>query len=167
MGTPPEHARLALARREASFLLLYEEILKPPVPVEELLEQFAKVHFFTERPEEVFCLEHDKIWQVYIDMNISKECANYTRAHELGHLRMGHLRIDLKKLTDWQVLQLKLEADYFAYNLLIPEDWTFSACQGNVVNEATVAYLAKLFSVSRDIMRIRLHQLGIYCDLNR
>lgn len=163
MNTPPDQPRLALAEARAQKLLLGERILKPPVPVRELLEQFAIVCPFDHQREPSFCLEQDLIWYVFINSNISERSVSFIQAHEMGHLFMDHLGIDRTSLTEPQFQVLKREADHFAYNLLIPENWLRSACDGNCVKESGVAYLAGMYSVTPATMKNRLRHLGIQC----
>ena len=162
MKTPPDQARLALAEATAQMILLHERIMEPPVPVKELLEQYAVVSSFDHPSEMSFCLEQDSIWYVFINSKLSKRSLSFIQAHEMGHLFMKHLLFDNTHLTTQQFQLLKLEADHFAENLLMPADWIRSACVGNSVNEYSLATLVDKFSVNPDTMINRLQHMGIH-----
>ena len=166
MKTPPDLPRLALAEEYAQNLLLRERITKPPVPVKELLEQYAIVCPFEHQSELSFCLEQDSIWYVFINSKISEHSVSFIQAYELGHLFLNHLRFDPSDLTASQFSAMKLEADHFANNLLIPKDWLRLLCLGNFVNESDVDELAKLFSVTQATLVNRLLALHINCGFD-
>lgn len=163
MLTPPEHPRLALVEATVQKILLREQIMKPPVPVKDLLEQFAIVCPFEHQSEPSFCLEQDSIWYVFINSKISAHSVGFIQASEMGHLFMNHLTFDNGNLTAPQFQLMKLEADHFANNLLMPEAWIRSACGNNCVDEPAAARLAKLFSVTQTTMNNRLRHLEIHC----
>ena len=162
MIMPPDHPRLALAESLAQKILRRERITEPPVPVKELLEQYAIVHPFDHQTELSFCLEQDSIWQVFINSNISEQSVSYIQAHEMGHLLMNHLEFDATRLTPAQFQLLNREADHFAHNLIIPEPWLREACVEICVNDSVTACLARLFKVTPATMNGRLHNLGIH-----
>lgn len=162
MKTPPESPRLALAATLAKKLLAREQILEPPVPATELLEQFASIHPLFSQTEQCFFLEYDRIWQVYITPNFSTQKLNFTEAHILGHLFLNHLDFDPRALTREQYQVLDLEADHFANNLIMPESWLRAACANPNANDPHSAYLSSLFNVTAATMNNRMHQLGIH-----
>ena len=161
MITPPDQARLALAEATAQMILLQERIMEPPVPVKELLEQYAVVSSFDHPTEMSFCLEQDSIWYVFINSKLSKRSLGFIQAHEMGHLFMKHLLFDNTHLTTQQFQLLKLEADHFAENLLMPADWIRSACVDNSINEYSLDTLVERFSVNADTIKNRLQHMGI------
>jgi Zn-dependent peptidase ImmA (M78 family) len=159
---PPDNPRLALAASRAQELLLSERIMEPPVPVKELLEQYAIIHPFDHPTKLSYSLEQDLIWQVFLNNNIPEQLVSYVQAHEMGHLFMHHLEYDFTLLTPAQFQLLDCEADHFAYNLITPAEWIHSTCGcSRSVNEYTLAALAQMFSVSPDTMKNRLRYLGI------
>ena len=166
MKTPPDHPRLALAEATAQRILLRERIIKPPVPVKELLEEIAFVSSFEHKSELSFCLEHDSIWYVFINSKISEHSISFIQAHEMGHLFMKHLLIDRNRLTALQYLILDCEADHFAKNMIIPADWLRLMCASNCVSESDVAELAKLFLVTQATLVDRLLDLEINCGFD-
>ena len=166
MKTPPDRPRLVLAEAYAQKLLLRERIIKPPVPVNELLEQFAIVCSFEHPHELSFCLERDSIWYVFINSKISEHSVSFIQAHEMGHLFLNHLLFDQSRLTGPQFHAMKLEADHFANSLLIPEVWLRESCVSNCVSESDVAELAKLFSVTQVTLVNRLLDLRINCGFD-
>ena len=163
MKTPPDQARLALAEATAQMILLHERIMEPPVPVKELLEQFAIVHPFDHQAEPSFCLEHDLIWEVFINPSLSKHSISFIQAHVMGHLLMNHLHYYSTPLTPAQHQLLNQEADHFANSLLIPELWLHAVCEKNHLNESVAACLSGVFHVTTTTMKNRLRHLGIRC----
>ena len=162
METPPPQPRLVLAEKVALDLLRREEILKPPVPVHDLLKQFSDVSAYANLSDQSFCCEEHSIWHVCINRWLIQRSLNYTEAHNLGHLLLNHLHFDLSRLTPSQIELLNIEANHFADNLLMPEAWICSACQKMKLNELTAHSLASLFAVTDKTMDYRLHNLGIY-----
>lgn len=166
MKKPPDKPRLALAESLAQKLLRRERIMEPPVPVKELLEQYAIVHPFYHRTELSFCLEHDLIWEVFINGSLSKQSISFIQAHVMGHLFMNHLAFDPASLNPAQHQLLEQEADHFANNLLIPDPWLRAACAISFLNESVTACLSRLFNVTTTTMNNRLRQLEIHCGFD-
>ena len=166
MESPPYHARLTLVETTAQNVLMGARIQEPPVPVKNLLEQYADVHLFDDAFERGFCFEKNSICHVYINRSIGMEYDSYIRAHELGHLLLNHLQIDQTHLTETQLQQLKREADYFADCLLMPAEWVRSACRNHWIDFFLVHKLKRVFSVSYVTMNRRLHDLGMYAREN-
>lgn len=164
MQEPPELARLALAESKAQYKLIVEGVNKPPVPIKELISDIATVIRFSSHEFAGFCLEYDKIWRVYINQAIDDDFIGFVLAHELGHLILNHLPFDQRKLTPHQTLQIRCEADHYAYCLLMPEPWVRALADPNLVTKHFLAIYAKIFAVPEFIMARRLEQLKIPCD---
>ena len=162
MELPPDQPRFDLAQREAEGILFREKIYEPPIPVDEVFSQFATIHHFMHPTASSFCCEHDLIWNVFINDNLPAQNNNHAKGHELGHMRMGHLRFDLSNLSKAQSSILKQEADCFSTNFIMPASLLYSACRHQTVNDSEACCLAKLYCVSSFSMRTRLHTLGLY-----
>ncbi len=78
------------------------------------------------------------------DLNTSLERLNWTLAHEVGHIYLGH-----KKDSDIE----EIEAHYFAAQLLIPEYILFMIDQKWGLDEKDIC---KLFNVSQEAARKRV-----------
>ena len=163
MEKPPAHARLALVALTAKNALKCLGFLEPPVPIVQLLEKHSCVHIFNEDIDDGFCFQKGDERHICINGTISAEAANYTRAHELGHLLLGHLSMDLSAITQQQAQNLKREADFFADNVVMPEHLVRDACMGDWVTDSIIESMARLFSVPVFAMRNRLRYLNIHC----
>ena len=162
MGIPPSHARLALAEMTARNILMNAHITKPPVPVKLILEKFSEIHFFIDELERGFCLERAAKYLIFINRQVDKNRCSYTWAHELGHLCMNHLKINQTKVSMGSVQRIRVEADCFARNFLIPKEWLRSVCAGGPLIHSDIHLLAIYFGVPEPVMEHRLHELGIH-----
>ena len=159
---PPLRARLALAELIARNILIAENITAPPVPVERLLGESAFVHWYEDPKEEGFCIMGDDGPHAFLNKTMIKGCDAFTLAHELGHIKMGHIGIDQDLITPSLERNIKLEADYFAYCLLMPERWIRGAVGGGRRGCEHIRGLAHIFGVSYSSMNKRLARLGLY-----
>lgn len=166
MEKPPAHARLALVALTAKNALKCLGFLKPPVPIDQLLEKYSSVHIFNGDIDDGFCFQKAGKQHICINATLSVAAANYTRAHELGHVLLGHLSMDLSAITPQQAQHLKREADFFADNAMMPEYLVREACMGDWVTDSIVESMARLFSVPVCAMRNRLRDLNIQCRGN-
>lgn len=160
----PHHARRALMDLTARNVLLEHDVFYPPVPACQLLQQYADLIYFNDPDEEGFCVCEKGFYFAHINMAFPAARCNYTYAHELGHILMGHLEFDLSSLSAYQVAALRREADGFAARLLMPEDWIrASAAQYSWIDLDAIRDLVRVFDVSYEAMQIRLSELGL-CD---
>lgn len=160
---PPLKARLTLAELTARNILIEAGITKPPVPAMELLERCAVVCWYDDAIEEGFCIMNNNTPYVFLNKNIVNGRDKFTFAHELGHLKMGHIQIDQSKLTAWHERNIRREADYFAACLLMPEHWIRDAVGNDFIGCDHVRGLVQMFGVSYEAMHNRLDELGL-CD---
>ena len=162
MAQPPLRARLALAELTARNILIAAYITAPPVPVEHLLDQSAVVHWYEDLIEEGFCIMHGDTPYVFLNKTMIKGRDTFTLAHELGHIKMGHTYIEQATLTPSLVKNIKLEADYFASCLLMPEQWIRAAVGGGRRGCEHIRGLVHIFGVSYAAMNKRLAGLELY-----
>jgi Zn-dependent peptidase ImmA (M78 family) len=160
----PHKARRALIELTTRNVLLEHDVFYPPVPACHLLQQYADLIYFNDPGEEGFCLCEKGFYFAYINVAAPAARSNYTYAHELGHILMGHLEFDLPSLSACQIAALRREADGFAACLLMPEDWiraSVSCYPG--VDLDVVRDLVRVYDVSYEAMQIRLSEFGL-CD---
>ena len=162
MAQPPLRARLALAELTARNILIAANITAPPVPVEHLLDQSAVVHWFEDPKEEGFCIMRAATPYVFLNKTMIKGCDAFTLAHELGHIKMGHTFIDQSLIIPSLERNIKCEADYFAYCLLMPEQWIRAAVGNGRRGCEHIRGLVHIFGVSYSAMNKRLARLGLY-----
>lgn len=163
MNMPPLKPRLTLAELTARNTLIEASIIEPPVPAKALLELHAVVHWFNDPNIEGFCTEENGTNHIFINRSISRGRDCFTYGHELGHLLLGHLKIDQSKITRWHERNIRREADYFAACLLMPEHWIRDAVGNDFIGCDHVRGLVQMFGVSYEAMHNRLDELGL-CD---
>ena len=86
---------------------------------------------------------------------------NFTVAHELGHIFLGHLDIPYAKKSDALRDREDMEADEFASRLLMPEELMRSACF------ASLPSMAAAFLVSEQACFHRMNNLRLLDRLNQ
>lgn len=101
---------------------------------------------------------------VFASMKCSKEEQRFIIAHELGHCclhstTLKNNKVEYSKKSDSDVCKHEDEADLFAMELLIPEDSLRTVYKNLLVKSLSV--LAKVFSVTVDVMRRRLEKLNL------
>lgn len=104
-----------------------------------------------------------KIFYIPKSANGSISRQRFTIAHELGHYILGHSNqfrvVNKNDIYDYHQQKEEVEANYFASYLLIPDKdliSRLSVIKFFRVDELRISYLAKVFMVSADAMRIRL-----------
>ena len=162
------------AKREAELLLQKYSITRPPVDPEWLAEQEGlKVLYanFNDPYKNQYSGVYDKnhktasgLGAIVINNDISVERANWTIAHELGHFILHGDWISsqensvIYRSNDWTGANKpyqEQEADAFAANLLMPEE--FVVRYERAFKSDSI--LAGLFHVSEPAMRFRLLNL--------
>jgi Zn-dependent peptidase ImmA (M78 family)/transcriptional regulator with XRE-family HTH domain len=103
---------------------------------------------------------------VLVDSNEVADRQRFTLAHELGHLLFGD-RAHVGP-ADGRRSPLELRCDEFARNLLIPQDgvtaWltrSVGKAERSLVDERTVARLARHFGVTPDAARVQLDRMHL------
>lgn len=152
--------RRSLVKEKADYLTKYYS--SPPIPVLEIAETCGVNVVFDEMgvyKNEIagFCdFQNSKL---YVNSEDPVNRQTFTIAHELGHWIL-HRDFFLKNPNKYPVLPryqssdssnlFEQEANGFAANLLVPEHLL------SPVRSAPVSILAKIFSVSKQMMEIRL-----------
>lgn len=116
-----------------------------------------------ERPISGFIIKDDTTNKtgIYVNGQDHKERQKFTVAHELGHYFLHMPDDENEFIVSFRGLQnqVEREADIFACEILMPD-----AIMKSVYNEVpfpTVSYLAGIFGVSKQAMRIRLDELEL------
>lgn len=155
---------LQKAKQKAEQILKDNLVTAPPILAKELAEsEGLKVIFFSQRKEmpDISGIIDAKNKKLYVNVDEPPLCQNFTIAHELGHYVLGHTDSEeyktLFRLSTSEKKEniLEKEADFFAANLLVPD---------NIFKEkikdypfATDKQLGLIFGVSRyEITRKRL-----------
>ncbi len=105
---------------------------------------------------------HAKVAKIYLNSNQSDIVANFTLAHELGHLLLhknsNNFRIDLQDYSpEGDPENQETEANYFAGSLLMPREKLFIALN----NAKSLDEVAQKFAVSKPAIEARLKWLGL------
>lgn len=86
----------------------------------------------------------------------------FTIAHEVGHYLLGHRipeEVDLSTSTPFSAYQER-EADVFATEFLMPEEWVVPLCIGTPASLATVHTIARTFRTSIVASAVRYVELA-------
>lgn len=113
-----------------------------------------------------FCLAHTRHPVVVINSNRQTRARrNFTLAHELAHVLMGHTGTGI---SDPFVRKNAIErrCSRFAGSFLVPGDWVHALMQTNHIasdpDTDDVRAAAKKLKISQETTVLRLEQLGIY-----
>lgn len=99
--------------------------------------------------------------KTYINGSLPEGQDTFVRGHELGHIILGHnRRFNCSNLTNREHYIVEREANVFATNLLMPEDWV-RVYAIPPLNTRTIYKLKTLFAVSWAAMINRLDELNI------
>lgn len=153
----------------AKNLLRRHNIIYPPVPVKQLLKNYASLYYFDKKMdpdfihEAGFTLYKDMSYFVYINRDNTGGRDNFTLAHELGHIVLHHLEYINPNTADNTSLKLlDRDADKFASYILMPDSWVRISCQLYPPNcAANIARIKEAFQVSWQALMIKLDELGI------
>lgn len=106
-------------------------------------------------------------YTIKVNRNDPRVRKRFTIAHELGHIALGHLAGEERRLRDprenYSLVYYdpkERDANRFAAELLMPSDAVRNAIM-RLEGDDMIRQLADLFSVSRTAMGIRLKALGI------
>lgn len=121
------------ARKRAKKFFKYHN-LSLPVDIETLLSKYADVEeTYIPMNGDAICINNKKHPHIIIKSNISSYRKRFTYAHELGHLQIpSHIGMiscttELSEHMDiGAYYQMEQEANAFAAELLMPEDWLIS-----------------------------------------
>jgi Zn-dependent peptidase ImmA (M78 family) len=151
------------AELEASLLLEKHNITEPYVDVFKIAhkEDFKLVYFSPngnadlERVSGFYSKENGTI---YINSKDIPARRSFTLAHELGHAILKHENpgVLLRSTVNGNDSPIEKEANYFAANLLIPEEFLIRKIRKHNLSANDIDILADLFAVSYSFMKYRM-----------
>jgi len=149
------------------------EVTAPPVPVREIAESYGIVVREEAAPADVSgaLLRSQEGAVIVINSEQHPNRQRFTIAHELGHfllhegtpLHVDHdFRVNMRnsrssQAADWE----EIEANQFAAELLIPQDFLRSDLESGKHSAKDAARLARRYRVSEAAMSYRFVNLGL------
>ena len=159
---PPTKARLALAEQFAEITLIDAEIISPPVPARDVLSRYATIIIFEKPTKKGFCIRTAEQYLVYFNKRYDSFNLEWTYAHELGHIMMGHTVYSQAHLSPEQVEVARIEAEHFAACLMMPQQWLRTCIKQNGLKSFhDLRRYVQLFGVPWSRMERRLIGLGL------
>jgi Zn-dependent peptidase ImmA (M78 family) len=162
-----EKANFQKAKEAARRILEENFITQPPIPVEELV-QYEGLGLILSRFDdgEIAGVINLETKYLLVNSNDSSTRQRFTIAHELGHWILHRELMQANK--DIAVLYrkplggadsdpLEQEANFFAANLLVPEEMLKEALKEDLGDDS----LANRFNVSRSVIGYRRKLLGV------
>ncbi|PIZ55628.1 hypothetical protein COY23_04550 [bacterium (Candidatus Torokbacteria) CG_4_10_14_0_2_um_filter_35_8] len=157
-------------KNKAEELLKKYKIEEPIVPIFDIPEQEEVKINFIKMPDKLrdisgFFDPKKKI--IFVN---TQDCPNrqtFTVAHEFGHYILKHNPNKYGVLPRWAGIlgssPVEREANFFAANLLVPDEMLKKAMDKYALDnsEVSIALLAKMFGVSREVIKIRIKELGL------
>jgi len=165
-------ARFATAKKAARALLAQGKVKSVPVPVEKLAALAnAEIHYRViadELGSGSVQWERDGRAIIGVNASHSKPRQRFTIAHELGHVTLHNeadYHYDQKiryrnQLSSLASDELEIEANQFAAELLMPEDFIRKDADGLELDDSDIEEMARKYQVSVQAMTIRLTVLG-------
>lgn len=165
----PTTVRVAYATKAAREVLRIFGVEEPPVDARAILSAFAHVLELelgtegnrTVDASTVLCPEG---YVTCLHNPDDPYRAAFTCAHEAGHIFLKHfVEFDVKALTRAEIAILDREANIFARELLMPEEWVRRHSNPPCLGDQLVR-LKNMFYVSWDALIRRLEELGIQAE---
>ena len=169
-------ADVTRAMREALELLQSYGVQQPPIDVKAIAEGEGAMVVFEQMEDQVSGLLVQKQGTVTIGVNALHQAGRqrFTLAHELGHFKL-HPKDPTVYVDDVLVhfrgeglhapaTPAEIEANSFAANLLMPEDFLRRDLAGRVIDvsdDVTMRRLATRYGVSQQALTIRLMELDL------
>lgn len=164
------------AKTVADEVLKENYIDKPPVPVIELAKNYGYEVVEVKLPSNIagFVNVQDRI--IYVNNSDSETRKAFTVAHELGHIKLHSS--ELEKNPDIGILyrrplgkkdddEKEQEANCFAASLLVPQSMyktVYEQYKKILTKENKIKLLSRLFGVSSEVMKYRLHDFSLDKD---
>lgn len=162
-------ANFLKAKTRAEEVLKENFIIKPPVPIIELVKNYGYDVIEIKLPPNIAGFVNIKDRVIFVNNSDSETRKAFTIAHELGHIQLHGS--DLEKNPELGILyrrplgrkdtdEKEQEANCFAASLLVPQSMykEMSRQYKDVFTEENrVELLSRLFSVSQEVMEYRLH----------
>lgn len=173
------------ARKRAKKFFKYHD-LSLPVEIETLLSKYADVEeAYIPMDGDAICINDKKHPHIIIKSNMSPYRKRFTYAHELGHLQIpSHIGMiscttELSEQMDiGAYYQMEHEANAFAAELLMPEDWlislisefdTIESLLEQVTTKANVSLTAAIYNLipvlPSNYMFIIYNKIDDYCHI--
>lgn len=151
------------AKNKAGELLEEFTVTEPIVPVFQIAEQKGLKVAIVKMPDKLSnvsgLLDPEKK-VIYVNSEDPSNRQAFTVAHELGHFILKHEPNKYGVLPRFAELiasnPLEQEANCFAANFLVPEKMLREAMKQYNLTEHDTDLLAKMFGVSKDVIRYRL-----------
>lgn len=158
----PKMVREEIARAKAKHLLRELSIKHPPIIPTAIAQNLGIiVHYHcVEDIDFSFSFKTKGQHAICIYLSGNKGRDNWSAAHELGHIVLGHYElysVDTvieERLTNQERYILDREADVFAEELLMPYEWIMKERE-----RKDLEYIQNLFQVSNQALSIRLASL--------
>ena len=159
-----------MSKAAALALLKKYNIQAPPVPVEQIIkkERWQLSYFYTYQDpdfanEEGFCRLIRGRYYLYLNADLPAGRDIWTHAHETAHIILKHHELyDINDLTEHEKWLLDREANVFAANYLMPEDWILDRIDNSQIVLISDIYNLKIqFGVSWEAMIKRLDELNV------
>ena len=157
------------AQAEAEKLIEEMNITSPIINVFEIAKRVGlDVEYFTPtgKLEQVAGFFDPDSKTIYVNQGDSPQRQAFTIAHELGHYKLAHQPNQFEVLMRFQNVEMRRnpierQADEFAGNLLVPIKMLKKARKDYSLDdkETDIEILARLFGVSKDVIKIRLQRL--------
>lgn len=141
-------------------LLRETQIGQPPFPVGTALEKLVALHSYCGKEGSGFCYSTPTEFHVYLNAERTEDNETYNLACALGHYRLEHFDRG-RQWSAEQVEKAKVEAEYFADCLLMPEKWLRHDCAGRVVTATMAEELARRYDVPLAKLYRRMSYLRI------
>ncbi|WP_353928694.1 ImmA/IrrE family metallo-endopeptidase [Desulfofundulus kuznetsovii] len=170
----PTSVRRGYARAKARMLLKELAIPGPPVPIEEILEQYKVLREYAFDLEAPTTVKFRGKYIIFIPPSGNEFRDRWSFAHEFAHIYLKHFEIypvnrivmgqAIDLLGEKELYILDRECDIFVSELLMPKEWMYNAIDSPVLNMREVGELKDLFQVSWEAMLNRLDELKIAVD---
>ena len=170
--------------RIAEQTLVEHGIVRPPVPIEDLVSQMGIELVCQPFDGELsgILYQEDDHAIIAINSQNSRVRQRFTIAHEFGHYLLHQRDRDLfvdkpiqvqfrDELSSLAVSREEIAANRFAAALLMPRDWIMAEANRRLeqqplpTDDELLRELAQLFEVSQRAMEFRLANLGIWAPL--
>ncbi len=157
----PDYAK---AKNTAVDLLSKFSITEPVVPVAEIAQRIGLgIKYFKpdddENLKKVSGFLDGKTNTIYVNSEDPTSRQSFTIAHELGHYKLQHKPEEFGVLyryaTPIDKDSFEQEANFFAANLLVPENMLVEVMNKYKLTENDGSLLADIFGVSPDVIKYR------------
>jgi|GEM_PF-7061391 len=156
-------ARIRHIKQMAQQTLLKYNFPAPPVDPMFIVQQLGELYNFSDPDEKGFTRFIENKYKIYINNVEYSNMSIWTYAHEAGHIILDHFRkYDTLLTNDMGCAYIDKEANTFAAELLMPEEWIYQCIeQYPPCTSGNLRKLVSIFNVSWDSLFVRLHTMKI------